>query len=73
LPGDEVEFENEEEDNTGVQGLTLCSPVPANLSSPRKKVTYCKRKINCSDNKVDKAHNIMESLWQNKMNKESRD
>jgi hypothetical protein len=88
LSGDEVEYENEEDNTQNSQyrepkeelrtmqqspGFDSLQPGPSKFFNSPKKVTSCKGKIKCSDNKVDKAYKIMESSWQNKMNKESRD
>jgi hypothetical protein len=54
-------------------GFDYLQPGPSKPFKSPTKVASCKRKIKCSDNKADKAYNIIESLWQNKMNKESRD
>jgi hypothetical protein len=68
LPRDEVESEIEEEDNTQNSqykepneemrtmqespGFDSLQPGPSKPFKSQKKVTSCKRKINCSDNKL---------------------
>jgi hypothetical protein len=54
-------------------GFDSLQPGSSKPLKSSKRVKSCQRKSNCSDIEVDTGYNIMESLCQNKIHKESRD